>query len=109
MPIYREIRMLNRSATLPALLCASALLMLPATPTQATTSLNAHTTLRAQPSVAPIVIDGVLDDAWLQSARFDNFAEFIPDHLVAAGVATEGYITHDDTDLYIAFLSRPSD
>ena len=49
-------------------------------------------------------IDGELEGAWSNAAAFDNFAEFMPTHGVAAQVPTEGYIAHDDTNLYVAFI-----
>ena len=52
----------------------------------------------------PFKIDGHLEDAWSSSARFENFAEFMPAHNVAAKVPTEGFIAHDETDLYVAFV-----
>lgn len=71
----------------------------------AQTVLNVPTAvLSPSPITEPIRIDGVLDDAWLGAARFDNFAEFIPTHQVAAHVKTEGYVAYSETDLYVAFV-----
>ena len=66
--------------------------------------LNADIALEIKPASAAIQIDGVIEDAWHESARFDNFAEFMPKHQIAARVPTEGYITHDESDLFIAFV-----
>lgn len=55
-------------------------------------------------SEATILIDGVLDSVWTQAAHFENFAEFMPAHQIPAKVPTEGYITQDDSHLYIAFI-----
>ena len=66
--------------------------------------LNPITTLEIQPAAGEIRIDGVLEETWKQSARFENFAEFMPAHQVAARVPTEGYVTHSESDLFIAFV-----
>lgn len=74
-----------------------------------TNSLNTPTTLQPGLLSTAIDIDGRLEDAWLESARFENFAEFMPMHEVAARVLTEGYITHTETDLYVAFVCHDPD
>ena len=86
-------------------ICLVGSLYLTSAPAPAETgSLNHPTTLHAKPAVTAIRIDGRIEDAWLEAARFDNFAEFMPSHRVAAKVPTEGYVTHTETDLYVAFV-----
>ncbi len=53
---------------------------------------------------SPFQIDGELEEAWATTASFDNFTEFMPSHGVAALVPTQGYVAHDDADLYVAFI-----
>ncbi|NKB70035.1 MAG: hypothetical protein GKR89_23430 [Candidatus Latescibacteria bacterium] len=74
-----------------------------------TPPLNSSITLVAQPATTPLKIDGVLEDAWFDHAYFANFAEFMPGHQMAARVATEGYITHDEGHLLVAFVCRDPD
>ncbi len=51
-----------------------------------------------------IVIDGVLEDSWLNGAHFKDFVEFIPNQNIPAKTSTEGYILYDSSALYIAFI-----
>ena len=66
--------------------------------------LNEYAILEIEPAPADIRIDGVIEEAWLGAARFDNFAEFMPMHQVAARVPTEGYVAHGESDLFVAFV-----
>jgi hypothetical protein len=71
--------------------------------------LNPYIALVPQPVSTPIIIDGVLEDAWFEAAHFDNFAEYMPSDKIAAQVATEGYITHDGDHLFVAFICYDPD
>ena len=51
-----------------------------------------------------IQVDGALEDFWFSSTQFSNFAEFQPNYNVPANVPTEGYVTLDDKNLYVAFI-----
>lgn len=70
---------------------------------------NPMTVLQLNPVDQPILVDGVLEPSWEHAARFDNFAEFSPAQFEPAKVPTEGYITHDDQHLYIAFVCHDPD
>jgi hypothetical protein len=72
-------------------------------------ALNPYTTLETKPTLVGIQLDGVIEEEWSGAARFDNFAEFMPTHQIAARVRTEGYVTHDDTDLFLAFVCYDPD
>ncbi len=65
---------------------------------------NPILTLDVRPAVQPIIIDGVIEEAWNTGAHFDNFVENWPNERQKPKVLTEGYVTHDDKNLYIAFI-----
>jgi len=71
--------------------------------------LNPCITLDARPASTDILIDGLLEDVWYECVRFENFAEFMPTHQTAAKVPTEGYVTYDESNLYIAFVCYDPD
>lgn len=70
---------------------------------------NPILTLNAQPLALSPVIDGEIEESWLQSAHFNNFAENYPNERQKPKALTEGYITHDDKNLYIAFICYDPD
>ncbi len=70
---------------------------------------NPILTLETSPVDAKIQVDGVLEPSWENAIRFENFAEFMPEHQVQAKVPTEGYITHDESSLYVAFVCYDPD
>jgi hypothetical protein len=70
---------------------------------------NPILTLNLKSSASPIEIDGIIDDAWQDAAHFDNFVENWPNERQQPKVRTEGYVTHDDKNLYIAFICYDPD
>ncbi len=65
---------------------------------------NPILTLEVKAVAEPFQIDGVIEDAWLDAARFDNFAENFPNERQKPKVKTEGYVAKDDKNLYVAFI-----
>ena len=62
-------------------------------------------TLVASRTAVEIVVDGNLDEAgWRQAVRAGNFAEHFPGDQTEPPVKTEGMLTYDDRNLYVAFL-----
>ncbi len=60
--------------------------------------------LHVTPRSGRIEVDGVLDDpGWQQAARADQFAEVNPGDQTEPPVATQVWITYDETNLYLAF------
>jgi hypothetical protein len=60
-----------------------------------------------QRASGPIAIDGALDDAaWAHAARLDLPYEFFPGDNVPPPVATDCFVTYDDSRLYVAFHAR---
>ena len=61
--------------------------------------------LTITPAKEKIHIDGNLSDpGWLEAARIDHFHERYPGDMIEPDVATEAYITYDESNLYVAFL-----
>ncbi len=64
-----------------------------------------HPELDISRTSAPIKIDGRLEDAgWQGAAKASNFAEHNPGDQTRPQVDTEVWITHDDANLYVAWL-----
>ncbi len=64
-----------------------------------------HPELTVQRTPSAIVVDGDLGDpGWRYAGRADNFAEHNPGDQVEPPVATEAWLTYDDTYLYAAFV-----
>ncbi len=65
---------------------------------------NPILTLELNRTPQPFEIDGFIEEAWLNAARFDNFTENWPNERQRPKVHTEGYVTHDDKNFYVAFI-----
>lgn len=65
---------------------------------------NPLLTLELKPASTPIVIDGLIEDLWHNASRFDNFVENFPNERQKPKVRTEGFVTHDDKNFYVAFI-----
>jgi hypothetical protein len=64
-------------------------------------------TLPVHRASGPIAIDGALDErAWTEAARLDLPYEFFPGDNVPPPVATDCFVTYDDSHLYVAFHAR---
>jgi len=53
-----------------------------------------------------ISIDGIVDSTWKSKSSFGNFTEYQPTENRAPKVVTNGYITYDDQNLYVAFICK---
>ena len=61
-------------------------------------------------AVAPVKIDGILDDpAWQTAVRLPVDLEWQPGDNVQAPVETTAYVTYDDGHIYVAFDARDPD
>ena len=65
---------------------------------------NPIMTLELAPVSTSIEIDGLIEDLWLNASRFDNFVENFPNERQKPKVRTEGYVTHDSKNFYVAFI-----
>lgn len=65
---------------------------------------NPIITLQLQPATNAIVIDGIIEETWTSAQRFENFVENWPNEGRKPKVITDGYVTHDDKNLYVAFV-----
>ncbi len=65
---------------------------------------NPILTLEPKTLPVPIVIDGEIEEAWMNGAHFDNFVEVWPNEKQLPKAKTEGYIAFDRDNLYIAFI-----
>ena len=71
---------------------------------------NPIMTLNVQPATTVITVDGVIDEAaWSGAERFENFVENFPNEGQKPKAITDGYVTHDDKNLYIAFICHDPD
>ena len=62
-------------------------------------------TLEVRRAAGPINIDGLMNDpGWKGAALAENFSERNPGDNTRPEVATEGYITYDDSRLYVAIV-----
>jgi hypothetical protein len=56
-------------------------------------------------AAVPVNIDGILNEpTWKSATRISNFVERFPGDNTVPEVATEGYITYDADNLYVAFV-----
>ena len=69
-------------------------------------SPNLNTGLQPSLLSQPIVIDGILDSCWFQTACFKNFTEYEPAEYKRARVITAGYLAYDSDNLYISFICQ---
>lgn len=66
---------------------------------------NPIMTLNIRPVTVPINIDGVIEEeVWSGAERFENFVENWPNEGQRPKVVTDGYVTHDDKNFYVAFI-----
>jgi len=67
--------------------------------------------LSIHPEILPeeIQIDGNLEKLWLKNSGFNNFTEYEPTENRQPAVSTEGYVTFDDENLYVAFICQDPD
>jgi len=64
-----------------------------------------HPSLKISKTTKPIKIDGKIDDAgWSSAQHITNFVERHPGENLEPQVATEAYITYDNSNIYIAFV-----
>lgn len=77
---------------------------------QDSTRSPAKPTLYVTRLTAPIEIDGDLTDAgWSSAAHVTSFTDAMPIPFQSPQVQTEGYITYDDDNLYIAMIAHDPD
>jgi hypothetical protein len=72
-------------------------------------SPNLKSTLRPLLLNQPIIIDGIIDSRWFQTACFKNFTEYEPAEYKRARVITAGYLAYDSDNLYISFICQDPD
>jgi hypothetical protein len=78
---------------------------------KATNSFSPNPLLSVHPKALSerIEIDGHLEDLWFENSSFNNFTEYEPTENRQPIVSTEGYITFDNKNLYIAFICQDPD
>ncbi|KAB2880614.1 carbohydrate binding family 9 domain-containing protein [bacterium] len=65
---------------------------------------NPILTLDLKPTSVSFVIDGEIEEGWMTAERFENFVENWPNEGMKPKVVTDGYVTHDDKNFYVAFI-----
>ncbi|HNM15696.1 MAG TPA: hypothetical protein PKJ64_13055, partial [bacterium] len=66
---------------------------------------NAKTTLNVPKAESALIIDGEIEDTWLQGASFGNFVENGPVEGRQPLVETQGYVLFDNDYVYFAFIA----
>ena len=56
----------------------------------------------------PIELDGQIEPIWQQQKTFGNFTEYVPSENRAPLVQTNGYLTYDNNNIYVAFVCQDS-
>ncbi|UCE05192.1 MAG: carbohydrate binding family 9 domain-containing protein, partial [bacterium] len=81
------------------------------TPERVTKDFTPNPLLSLRPDLLAkeITIDGKVEKAWFESAHFENFTEYQPTENRQPIVATEGFVTYDVDNLYIAFVCHDPD
>ncbi|UCE05191.1 MAG: carbohydrate binding family 9 domain-containing protein [bacterium] len=81
------------------------------TPDRVTEDFAPNPLLSLQPIslTEEVIIDGKVENAWLESAHFENFTEYQPTENRQPIVATEGYVVYDVDNIYISFICHDPD
>ncbi|HEX6927957.1 MAG TPA: carbohydrate binding family 9 domain-containing protein, partial [Gammaproteobacteria bacterium] len=84
--------------------------LLPCTAFASRTLAERQQPLEIRPTTAVITIDAVLDEpVWQEARRITLDYETRPAENIPARVATEGFITYDNKNLYVAFIAHDPD
>ncbi len=91
------------------MICGLAVL-LPFTANASSTLAERQRPLEIRPTTDVITVDAVLDEpVWQEARRITLDYETRPAENIPARVATEGFITYDDRNLYVAFIAYDTD